>query len=66
LQQHLEKFEPNDLNTGQVLDLDVINKAEMEEILAIYNTYENNIMNGHLDLKSMESLNELFSTILNK
>lgn len=66
MQQHLEKFEPNDLNTGQVLDLDVINKAEMEEILAIYNIYENNVMNGRLDFKSMESLNELFSTILNK
>ena len=62
----LEKFEPNDLNSAQVVNLDLITKVEQEEIMAIYKNYENSVITGKIDTDCIEALNKTFVRILNK
>jgi adenine-specific DNA-methyltransferase len=62
----LEKFEPNDLNNSQVVNLDLITKGEEEEIICAYKLYESTMIAGRTDTSCIEILNKVFTKILNK
>lgn len=62
----LEKFEPNDLNNAQVVNLDLIDPSEVAKIISVYKDYEKNIFEGNSVDNCLELLNEIFTNILNK
>ncbi len=62
----LEKFEPNDLNNAQVINLDIVSKEEENEILKTYNCYEKSVIEGKADECLLENINNFFLFLLNK
>lgn len=52
----LEKFQPNDFNSAEMLDIRVITKADREEVLKLYSN-----INGKITDDQKEYLNEIFS-----
>lgn len=62
----LEKFEPNDLNNAQVINLDIISKEDENEILKVYSCFEKSMIEGKPDATCLEKINDLFIELLNK
>jgi adenine-specific DNA-methyltransferase len=60
----LKKFEPNDINKGQMLNLEVISPAVEKEILRNYNQYRNSVISGKPDKSYLEKINVLFASFL--
>ena len=58
----LQKFEPNDINKGQMLDLGLLNKRTKQQILSLYNQYRL----GVLDNKDMREFIDKIDKILIK
>jgi adenine-specific DNA-methyltransferase len=62
----LEKFEPNDLNHSQVVDLDKVDLKEEKEIINTLNKYRDSVLNNQEDGTLLNKLNDLFLTVLTK
>jgi len=60
----LEKFEPNDLNHGQVINLDCISELEISEIMKCYSEYRKSCLNSQEDTDLLDRLNDIFVGIL--
>lgn len=58
----LQKFEPNDINKGQMLDLGLLNERTKQQILSLYNQYRL----GVLDNKDMREFIDKIDKILIK
>ncbi|WP_243349407.1 class I SAM-dependent DNA methyltransferase [Parabacteroides sp. FAFU027] len=56
----LQKFEPNDLNKGEILDLSLINKSSEKEILELYNEYRDSVLQSNPDNSFIDRINEIF------
>ena len=56
----LQKFEPNDINKGKMLDLDIMDETSKKEILTLYKQYRHDI----LDNKNGEHFINLINDIL--
>ena len=62
----LEKFEPNDLNTSRVIDLQAITQNTVQEISEIYSHYRLGVIKKRPDISLLEMLNRIFSKLLLK
>lgn len=55
----LDKFQPNDLNTANMLDISIISPHDKNQILKIYNMLQSEPVKAHI-----AKLNEIFSSYL--
>lgn len=62
----LEKFEPNDLNHSQVVNLDKVDLSEEKEIIKTLNEYRDGVLKNEEDGCLLNKLNDLFLTVLTK
>lgn len=62
----LEKFEPNDLNHSQVVDLDKVDLEEEKEIINTLSKYRDGVLNNQEDISLLDKLNEIFLMVLTK
>ncbi|MEJ6949920.1 HsdM family class I SAM-dependent methyltransferase [Natronospora cellulosivora (SeqCode)] len=58
----LKKFEPNDISNSYILDLSIINKKDVEQLLDLYQSYRNRILNKEDIRKHLEKeyISEIF------
>jgi len=56
----LQKFEPNDLNKGMMLDLEKLSKTTEERILALFRLYRNSVINNEVDNTLIDRVNNIF------
>jgi adenine-specific DNA-methyltransferase len=56
----LQKFEPNDICKGSMLDLRLVDSEKENEILVLYSAYRGSVLNGLPNPKYIESINNLF------
>jgi len=56
----LQKFEPNDLNEAQMLDLTMLDKKNEQDILNLYYQYRETVLNSSPDETLVEKINEIF------
>jgi adenine-specific DNA-methyltransferase len=56
----LQKFEPNDINKSQMLDLKLLDSNTVENILSLYNTYRKTIIENEPDESIINEINEIF------
>jgi len=59
----LQKFEPNDLNKAQILDLTMLDKKNEQDILNLYYQYRETVLNSSPDETLVEKINEIFISI---
>ncbi|SHJ20756.1 adenine-specific DNA-methyltransferase [Tangfeifania diversioriginum] len=59
----LQKFEPNDLNKAQMLDLTMLDKKNEQDILNLYYQYRETVLNSSPDETLVEKINEIFISI---
>ncbi|ACK72373.1 N-6 DNA methylase [Gloeothece citriformis PCC 7424] len=64
--QGLEKFEPNDLNSSLVVNLDCITVQEEIKIIDLFQRYRKNIFSNHTQSEFLKEINEIFSRIITK
>ena len=62
----LSKFEPNDLNNGYVINLEVLTATEKCQVLSIYNEIKTMKDVGQESVELNQELNALFMVLLNK
>lgn len=55
----LQKFEPNDINKGQMLDLSLLDSKSEKEILNLYYKYRESALNSFPDLILIDRINEI-------
>ena len=60
----LNKFEPNDLNSARVVDLDAIDSATESAIGEAYKIYRDSVLVSRPDAEALKRLNALFSRII--
>ena len=60
----LKKFEPNDLNNADVVDLLKIDYATRDKILQIYSKFRQEELTGQDTSETKSQLNEIFLQIL--
>ena len=56
----LQKFEPNDINKAQMLDLQLLDKRTEERILDLYKDYRNSVLSGNAEEGYINQINEIF------
>ncbi|MFN0202740.1 MAG: class I SAM-dependent DNA methyltransferase [Bacteroidia bacterium] len=59
----LNKFEPNDLNKAEIVDLSILTEAQKKEIITLYNAYRISITEKRTETDLLKELNEVFKTI---
>ena len=62
----LYKFEPNDINKAQVINLDSIDKEIEEKILKLYFNYRDTELSKKPNSNLIEKINDIFSELLEK
>lgn len=62
----LEKFEPNDLNSSLVVNLDCINLKEEITIIKLLQLYRKSVLSKNTQPELLEELNEIYIKILTK
>ena len=55
----LQKFEPNDLNKGIMLDLSVLNEETKEKILNLYKDYRFEVLRNNTGKDILEKINQI-------
>jgi len=55
----LQKFEPNDINKGQMLDLGLLNRKTKEQILNLYRQYRLEVLGNKSGDNIIEDINEI-------
>lgn len=60
----LNKFEPNDLNKANVINLDAIDEKTEREIVEAYQEYRLSVLQSAPDLSLLKNLNEIYLGIL--
>ena len=60
----LEKFEPNDLNHAQVIDLEKISSLAVSKILYYYHQYKNSLLVNQENTNLLSKINDLFLEII--
>jgi adenine-specific DNA-methyltransferase len=55
----LQKFEPNDINKGKMLDLEIIDEKTKREILSLYELYRNDVLQNEDRKKYINEINEI-------
>jgi len=60
----LKKFEPNDLNNGMMLNLDIIDDDREKEIIELYQAYRLSILQDKPDNLLLNQINEIFEQYL--
>ena len=58
----LQKFEPNDINKSQMLDLSSLDKKNQKLILENYQLYRKSVIENKEDIMFLDKINELFKT----
>lgn len=56
----LQKFEPNDINKGKMLNLEVIDDKTKEEILKLYINYRNEVLGNRISEQYLSKMNDIF------
>jgi hypothetical protein len=56
----LQKYEPNDLNKAQVLDLELLPEERIDDILNLYHDYRLSVISGRENEALLEELNEKY------
>lgn len=56
----LTKFEPNDINKTQMLDLELLDEATKKEILSLYKIYREFVIQDKPDGNYLNQINEIF------
>lgn len=56
----LQKFEPNDINKAQMLDLKILDLQIEKEILRLYNLYRKTVIENEPDESIVSKINEIF------
>ena len=56
----LQKFEPNDIGKGKILDLALLDKSTENKILGLYYQYRLNIMSGDSTSNHLDHINQIF------
>jgi adenine-specific DNA-methyltransferase len=62
----LNKFEPNDLNKANVINLDAIDEKTESEIIEIYQEYRLSVLQSAPDKKLFSRLNDIYLDVLTK
>lgn len=60
----LHKFEPNDLNSAKVIDLEAVDSETEHLILKSYRSYRESSLRSEPEACQLETLNDIFSSIL--
>lgn len=58
----LQKFEPNDINKSQMLDLNSLDKGKQELIVENYHLYRKSILENQEQICFIDKINDLFKT----
>ncbi|MCG3691829.1 HsdM family class I SAM-dependent methyltransferase [Aliarcobacter butzleri] len=62
----LYKFEPNDINKAQIINLDSIDKEIEKKILKLYFNYRDTELSKKPNINLLEKINDIFSELLEK
>ena len=60
----LKKFEPNDLNKANVIDLEVIDTKTGTMIIEMYQRYRLSVVQHRPDASQLEKLNDIFFQLM--
>ncbi|NOY08391.1 MAG: N-6 DNA methylase [Spirochaetes bacterium] len=60
----LNKYEPNDLNNGKIINLDVVDVNMEKTIHHIYSRYRESVIRGESGLSLLNDLNDIFLKLL--
>src|SRR3989344_3378929 len=56
----LQKFEPNDINTSKILNLECLDKETSTKILKYYNLYRQSVLDKNPDKSFVNKINDIF------
>lgn len=62
----LQKFEPNDLNKGMILDLSLLETKPKERILKLYNEYRNEVLKNKNGASIINEIDNILIEIFNE
>ncbi len=60
----LNKYEPNDLNNGKIINLDAVDVNIEKTIHHIYSRYRESVIHGESGLSLLNDLNDIFLKLL--
>ena len=55
----LKKFEPNDINKGMMLDLELLDKGAKQKIINYYNLYRKSVIAGQEDTQLIKKIDDI-------
>lgn len=59
----LKKFEPNDINKGMMLNLELLDKKNKQDIIERYNLYKKSILEGQENMQPIKEIDNILTEV---